>query len=64
MGSEVVLHHDLPTRRTVETLPAGDTYEFAWQGDEIVGVYPNAQPLPFYPTLTNPQKIEHAREGG
>ena len=58
VGSKVVLHYDLPTRRTVETLPAGDTYEFAWQGDEITGVYPNAQPLPFYPTLNNPQRIE------
>ena len=54
VGSEVVLYHDLPTLRTVETLPAGDTYEFAWQGDEITGVYPNAQLLPFYPTLNNP----------
>jgi hypothetical protein len=58
VGSEVVLHYDLPTRRTVETLPAGDTFEFAWQGNEITGVYPNAQPLPFYPTLNNPQRIE------
>ena len=61
VGSEIVLHHDLPTQRTVETLPAGDTYEFAWRGDEITGVYPNVQPLPFYPTLNNPQRIEHGR---
>jgi hypothetical protein len=32
-------------------MPAGDTYEFAWKGDEITGVYPNDKPLPFYPSL-------------
>ena len=55
-GSEIVLRHDLPTRRTWETMPAGDTYEFAWKGDEITGVYPNEQPMPFYPTLNDPQR--------
>ena len=50
-GCEVVLQHGLPTRRTSETMPAGDTYEFAWKGDEITGVHPNDKPLPFYPTL-------------
>jgi hypothetical protein len=32
-------------------MPAGDTYQFAWRGDEIVGVHPNDWPMPFYPTL-------------
>ena len=50
-GSRVVLRYGLPERRTSETMPAGDTYEFAWRGDEIVGVAPNDKPLPFYPTL-------------
>ena len=50
-GGEIVLTHDLPVRRTRETMPAGETYEFAWKGDEITGVHPNEQPLPFYPTL-------------
>ena len=50
-GSKVVLQHGLPTRRTSETMPAGDTYEFAWKGDEITGVHPNDKPLPFYPRL-------------
>ena len=50
-GSRVVLRYGLPERRTSETMPAGDTYEFAWRGDEIVGVAPNDRPLPFYPTL-------------
>jgi hypothetical protein len=51
VGSEIVLRHGLPTRRTTETMAAGDTYEFAWRGDEIIGVYPNEWPLPFYSTL-------------
>jgi hypothetical protein len=50
-GSAVELRYELPERHTRETMPAGDTYEFAWKGDEIVGVAPNDKPLPFYPTL-------------
>ena len=51
VGSEIVLRHALPARQTTETMPAGDTYQFAWRGDEIVGVHPNDWPMPFYPTL-------------
>jgi len=32
-------------------MPMGDTYQFAWRGDEVTGIYPNKWPLPFYPTL-------------
>ena len=39
----MVLRYGLPERRTTETMPAGDTYEFAWRGDEIVGVAPTRQ---------------------
>lgn len=51
VGSQIVLRHALPTRRTTETMPMGDTYQFGWRGDEIIGIYPNKWPLPFYPTL-------------
>ena len=51
VGSQIVLRYVLPTRRTTETMPMGDTYRFAWRGDEVTGVYPNQWPLPFYPTL-------------
>lgn len=50
-GSEVILKYALPDRRSSEVMPAGDRYEFFWKGDEIVGMLPNDQPLPFYPTL-------------
>jgi len=51
-GGEVVLRHALPHCRTTETMSGGDSYQFAWLGDEITGVHPNELPLPFYPTLT------------
>jgi hypothetical protein len=51
VNSQIVLRHALPTRRTQETMAAGDTYHFAWRGDQITGVHPNEWPLPFYPTL-------------
>ena len=57
VGKEVALHYDLPVRRTVETMPRGDRYQFAWRGDEITGVYPNKWPLPFYPTLEDPDYV-------
>lgn len=50
-GSEIVLRHALPERTTTEEMPGGRRYEFKWRGDEIVGVRPNDQPLPFYPRL-------------
>ena len=50
-GSEIVLRHALPDRRTVETTATGDTYQFAWCGDEVTGVHPNEWPMAFYPTL-------------
>ena len=51
VGSQIVLRYALPTRRTTETMPMGDTYQFAWRGDEVMGIFPNKWPLPFYPTL-------------
>ncbi len=54
---EFVLAYDLPVRRTAETMPNGDRFQFAWQGDEITGVYPNRWPLPFYPTLEDPDDV-------
>ena len=54
VNSQIVLRHALPIRRTQETMAAGDTYHFAWRGDQITGVHPNEWPLPFYPTLESP----------
>ncbi len=55
VGSEIVLRYALPARRTTETMPMGDTYQFAWRGDEIIGIHPNKWPLPFYRTLKSPE---------
>ena len=57
VGKEVALGYDLPVRRTAEVMPRGDRYQFAWRGDEITGVYPNKWPLPFYPTLEDPDHV-------
>ena len=46
---EVVVVYDLPERQTTEVI--GDAeHEFTWRGDEIIGVCPNDDWLPFYPT--------------
>lgn len=49
---EVTMTYDLPARRTEERMPSGRVYTFAWRGDEIVGVSPPDEPLPFYLALT------------
>ena len=54
MGSEIVLRHDLPASRTTEKTDMGEAYEFAWKGDEIVGINPHKGPLSFYPPLASP----------
>lgn len=51
-GTEISLNYALPSKRTTETMPAGDAYEFSWHGDEITAVRPNNKPLPFYPTMS------------
>lgn len=49
--SEIVMSYDLPTRFTEEQMPSGRCYKFMWRGDEIVGVNPQDNPMPFYPVL-------------
>jgi hypothetical protein len=44
----VTLTHALPERTTRETLD-GTTYRITWRGDEVTGIEPNADLLPFYP---------------
>ncbi len=56
-AKEVVLEYELPVRLTQETMPQGDRYQFAWRGDEVTGIYPNSWPLPFYPTLEDPDNV-------
>jgi hypothetical protein len=53
--SSVVLTYDLPERWTDERMPSGRCYKFRWCGDEIAGVSPQDDPLPFYP---DPSKSE------
>ena len=46
---EIELRYALPERVTRETTQGID-FEFAWRGDEIMGVCPNSDFFPFYPT--------------
>ncbi len=48
--AEIVLKFDLPIHTHCETTK-GTQYRFAWKGDEITGVYPNDEFLPYYPTI-------------
>ncbi|KKT07609.1 MAG: hypothetical protein UV78_C0002G0008 [Parcubacteria group bacterium GW2011_GWA2_43_17] len=52
---EIKLKYGLPVRTTFEKPnPSGTAYQFLWQGDEIAGINPNTDFLPFYQTLTYP----------
>ncbi|MFC1606688.1 hypothetical protein ACFL47_01855 [Candidatus Latescibacterota bacterium] len=44
----IEMSFDLPERWTEERMPSGRCYRFRWRGDEIVGVSPQDEPLPFY----------------
>lgn len=47
--AEIVLRYPLPAHETEERMPAGQTYRFLWRGDEIIGINPQDERLPFYP---------------
>ena len=51
IGSEIELSHDLPERYTDEVMPSGRCYRFKWLGDEITGIDPQEDGLPFYPSM-------------
>ena len=48
-SSTIVLRYALPSRTTTETVN-GVKCEYTWRGDDIVGVFPNTDVRPFYPT--------------
>lgn len=49
LPGEIVVQYALPARTLHETTDGTD-YTFTWRGDEIIGVYPNSDFFPFYPT--------------
>ena len=51
IGSEIELSHDLPRRYTHEMMPSGRRYRFKWLGDEITGIDPQDEGVPFYPSM-------------
>ncbi|MHB1294431.1 MAG: hypothetical protein ACYC4R_05490 [Anaerolineae bacterium] len=46
----IVLTYALPPSTVIERTDGID-YEFAWRGDDIMGVWPNSDFMPFYPTM-------------
>jgi hypothetical protein len=46
---DIVLEYALPERTTSETV-SGVTFQFTWRGDDIVGISPNTDFFPFYPS--------------
>jgi hypothetical protein len=49
LPASVVLEYDLPLRKSVERV-AGKDYTLTWKGDGIIGISPNVDFLPMYPT--------------
>ena len=49
LPGDVVLSHALPERTTYETT-MGHNFVYSWRGDEIVGVTPNIEQFPYYPS--------------
>jgi hypothetical protein len=48
-SSKILLRYALPLRTTTETINDAKC-EYTWRGDDIVGVSPNTDNRPFYPT--------------
>ena len=46
---EIMLMYDLP-KKTILEKTNGKVYQITWHGDDIVGIYPNSDVLPFYQT--------------
>lgn len=51
IGSAIKLSYDLPERHTEEDMPSGRHYRFKWRGDEITGIAPQDDGIPFYPSM-------------
>ncbi len=47
----IELSYDLPKRHTEEQMLSGRRYRFTWRGDEITGIDPQDNPMPFYPSM-------------
>jgi hypothetical protein len=48
----ILLRYDLPVRKEVERI-AGVNYTLTWKGNAIVGISPNSNFLPLYPTAAD-----------
>ena len=55
---EATLSYDLPEKETEELMPSGRCYRFKWRGDEIVGIDPQEEGVPFYPATVRDEKSQ------
>ena len=50
-GATIELRYDLPAATSTEHID-GEAYRLTWRGDEVVGISPNTDFLPFYPSAS------------
>jgi hypothetical protein len=50
---QIHVEYDLPIT-TMHESADGTTYRLTWRGDEVIGISPNTDFMPFYPTATHP----------
>ena len=65
LPGRVILTYSLPINIEKET-HGGIEFEYLWRGDEIIGVYPNSDVYPLYPTYVSSERgkiIEKERKG-
>ena len=49
LPASVVLQYDLPVRKEIERIEGKD-YSLTWKGDGVIGISPNSNFMPLYPT--------------
>ena len=57
--AEVTIRYALPISEEAETI-AGTEYHLVWRGDEVVGIQPNEELLPYYPSWTKEITVEES----
>ncbi|MCH2115949.1 MAG: glycoside hydrolase family 127 protein [Pirellulales bacterium] len=57
--AEVTLRYALPLVEETETT-AGTEYHVVWRGDEVIGIRPNEELLPYYPSWTKEISVKES----
>jgi hypothetical protein len=62
VGDRIEVKYELPVSTTDESAD-GTMYRLTWRGDEVIGIAPNTDFLPFYPTSSHQAPRSSGREG-